>query len=102
MAFFLNQVWAYLGRYALAYPDEMSVVNAITANLKGEAAEWVTGLHDKRCQNWEMLTFSWESLEPGSRMRTSSRKLNQRYKPSGKGTNWWQNTCMSSGGSQAS
>lgn len=43
----LNQVWAYLGRYALAYPNEVSVVNGITANLKGEAAEWVTGLHDE-------------------------------------------------------
>ncbi|KAG8139839.1 hypothetical protein E2320_002609 [Naja naja] len=35
MAFFLNWVWAHMGRYVPAYPDEVTMVNAITANLEG-------------------------------------------------------------------
>lgn len=43
--FFLNQVWAHFDQYAYTYLDAM-MVNAVVANI-GEAAEWVTNLHDE-------------------------------------------------------
>lgn len=45
--FFLNQVWAHLDHYGPMYADNMACVDAIVANLEGEAAEWVMGLHDE-------------------------------------------------------
>ncbi|KAK9403789.1 hypothetical protein NXF25_008616 [Crotalus adamanteus] len=47
LTFFLNHVWAHLDRYAYAYLDGDMMVNAVVANLEGEAADWVTNLHDE-------------------------------------------------------
>lgn len=48
LAFFLNQMWAHLDQYGPVYFDDVACVNAIVANVEGEAAECVTGLHDER------------------------------------------------------
>lgn len=37
LAFFLSQVWAHLHRYAPGYPLEVAIVNAVAANVEGEA-----------------------------------------------------------------
>ncbi|KAK9407792.1 hypothetical protein NXF25_006566 [Crotalus adamanteus] len=40
-------MWAHLDCYAYAYLDGAMMVNAVAANLLGEAADWVTNLHDE-------------------------------------------------------
>ncbi|KAK9395724.1 hypothetical protein NXF25_019085 [Crotalus adamanteus] len=47
LAFFLNQVWSHLHCHGNNYPDEAAQVDVIVANLKVEAAEWVTILHNE-------------------------------------------------------
>lgn len=47
LAFFLNQVWAHLDHYALAYLTEVVMVNVVATKPEGEAAEWVTRLHNE-------------------------------------------------------
>lgn len=47
LSFFLNQIWVHLDLYAYAYSDNATMVNAMTANLEGEAAECVTNLHNE-------------------------------------------------------
>lgn len=44
LVFFLNQVWAHLDQHGREYAND----EAIVANLKGVAAEWVTALRDER------------------------------------------------------
>lgn len=46
-AFFLNQVWAHLDDHAPDYTSNQAMVRMVTANLEGEAAEWVTQLYDE-------------------------------------------------------
>ncbi|KAG8131442.1 hypothetical protein E2320_009381 [Naja naja] len=41
------EVWTHLGQYTPVYPDEVAIMNAMTANLEGEVAEWMTVLHDE-------------------------------------------------------
>lgn len=71
LSFFL---WSHLGRYALTYSDKVTIVNAVTDNLKGEAAEWVTGLHD---QNWEISMTSWWNSGPGLKMRSKMKAASE-------------------------
>lgn len=47
LSFFINQVWVHVDCYAPTYPDERVMVNVVAANLEGEAAEWMTSLHDE-------------------------------------------------------
>lgn len=47
LAFFMNQVWAHLDDHMVDYPSDRVMVRAVTVNLEGQAAEWVTQLHDK-------------------------------------------------------
>lgn len=61
LAFFLNQVWAHLDRYAPGYPSEVAMVNAVAANMEGEATEWVTRLHDEDAPELGNIDFSWRN-----------------------------------------
>lgn len=36
-----------MDRYAHTYSDDATIVNAVAANMEGEAVEWVTNLHDE-------------------------------------------------------
>lgn len=47
LAFFLNQVWMHLDWHEGEYADDEAWVDVIVANLKREAAEWMTRLHDE-------------------------------------------------------
>ncbi|KAK9403780.1 hypothetical protein NXF25_008607 [Crotalus adamanteus] len=47
VAYFLNQVWIYLVQHEAAFLDEVAYVNAVTANLEGDATEWMVMLHDE-------------------------------------------------------
>lgn len=47
LTFFLNQVWVHIDDHAVNYPSDQAMVRAVTVNLEGEAAEWVTQLHDE-------------------------------------------------------
>lgn len=40
-------MWAHLDQYDPAYSEAAAMVNAVAANLEGEAAEWVTSLHNE-------------------------------------------------------
>ncbi|KAK9403771.1 RGAG4: Retrotransposon gag domain-containing protein 4 [Crotalus adamanteus] len=66
LAYLLNQVWNYLEWYGATFPDKGANVNAITANLEEEAAEWVMAFHDEGLRNWETSMLSWRSFEPDS------------------------------------
>lgn len=47
LPFFLNQVWAHFDQTAYVYLNDAMMVNAVAANLEGEATEWVTSLHNE-------------------------------------------------------
>lgn len=57
IAFFLNQVWAYLDCYASVYPDNSVMMNMVAVNLEGEAAEWVTSLHDEQAPELQNINL---------------------------------------------
>lgn len=44
LVFFMNQGWAHLDDHMVDYPNDRAMVRIVTANLEGEAAEWVTQL----------------------------------------------------------
>lgn len=50
LAYFLTQVWNYLERYGAMHADGSFHVNAITFNLKGDAAEWLGSLYNEGCR----------------------------------------------------
>lgn len=58
--------------------DDTTCVNAIVANLEGEAAKWVTALHDGAPKLGEPAAFLRE-------IRGRSDKQNPRYASSNKG-----------------
>lgn len=45
LAFYLNWVWAHINHYGEGYTNNQEMITAITENLEGEAAEWVTQLY---------------------------------------------------------
>lgn len=95
LSFFL---WACLEWYALTYPDKVTMVNAVTANLEGEAAEWVTGLHDKEAPELgNIVDFLVEFRARFEDETQVSGKLHRRYDPLDKEADWWRNTSRSFG-----
>ncbi|KAK9395668.1 interleukin-4 receptor subunit alpha [Crotalus adamanteus] len=56
--FFLNQVWVHLD----CYLDGAMMVNAVAANLEGEAANWVTNLHDDGAPELNDINLFMEQL----------------------------------------
>lgn len=47
MAYFLTQVWNYKECHGAMYLDKHAQVNAVTSNLKGNAAGWLVFLHNQ-------------------------------------------------------
>lgn len=94
LSFFLC---ACQGWYALTYPDKVTMVNTVTANLEGEAAEWVTGLHDGAPELGNIDDFLVEFRARFEDKTQVSGKLHQRYDPLDKGADRWRNTSRSFG-----
>ncbi|KAK9395711.1 hypothetical protein NXF25_019072 [Crotalus adamanteus] len=63
LACFLNQVWIYLGRHRVVFPDEVTCVNAIVANLEGEAAERMVALPDEGAPELGIIDDFLEGLQ---------------------------------------
>lgn len=51
LVFFMNQVWAHLDDHMADYSSDRAMVLTVTANLEGEAAEWVTQLQPELQNN---------------------------------------------------
>ncbi|KAK9398976.1 hypothetical protein NXF25_013945 [Crotalus adamanteus] len=47
LALFLDQVWVHLDQHGREYFNDEARVDIIVASLEGEAAEWVSILHDE-------------------------------------------------------
>lgn len=73
LMFFLNQVWAHLDHYPPVYPLDMVMVNAVTANLDGEAVEWMTKLHNEDAP--EFCNTEAFMVEPRVRFEDESQAL---------------------------
>lgn len=72
------------------------MVNTETANLEGEVAEWVTGLHDEGAPELENIDDFLVEFRARFEDETQvSGKLHRRYDPLDKGADRWRNTSRS-------
>lgn len=87
LAIFLDHVLGHLHCYALAYPTQRAMVNAVAANLEREAEEWVATLHDeapKRRDAGMFLGELWARFKDEAKAQQAEgeiRELKQRGRP---------------------